>query len=120
MLVYTCFAASVGLFISTLNKTVFKATMICVVTLMIFVLVGPLGLFSPARNPENFTEWSLQCVLSYGYSPIDTMRMLAFDSDHLQEDGWQILAALSGLVLVGLAAWGIWKLTLARFRRVDQ
>jgi hypothetical protein len=107
------------LFISTLNKTVFKATMICVVTLMLFISAGPLGLFSPAKDPENIGEWFLQCYI-YAHSPIHAMRMLAFDSDHLQEDAWQILAALCGVVLVGLASWGIWKLTLARFERVTK
>jgi ABC-type transport system involved in multi-copper enzyme maturation permease subunit len=119
-LVYTCFVACVGLLISTLNKTVFNATMVCFVTLIIFVSAGPLGLFSPAKNPENLGEWLLQCVLSYALSPIDAMRVLAFDSDHLELDGIQILAALSGVVLVGLGSWGIWKLTLARFEKVNR
>jgi ABC-type transport system involved in multi-copper enzyme maturation permease subunit len=120
MLVYVSFVASLGLLISTLSNTVLKATMISVTTPIILVLAAPLGLFSPGTNSENIADWSLKCVICYALSPIDTMGALAFDSGHLEEEAWQILAALSALLLVGLASWGLWKLNLVCFERVTK
>jgi ABC-type transport system involved in multi-copper enzyme maturation permease subunit len=118
--VYTCFVACLGLFVSTLCETVLKSTMISVAALIVFVFAGPLGLVSPSTNPRNGSQWWFGDVLSYALSPIDALRCLAFKSvdwgnDSLQ--AWQIVASLSAIGLVALATWGLWKLTLLSFER---
>ncbi len=109
-IVYTCFVVCLGLFVSTLCDTVLKSTMISTVALIVFVFAGPLGLVTPSTNPKNGSQWWLGDVLSYALSPIDTLRCLAFKSvdwgnDSLQ--AWQIVASLSAIGLVALAAWGL-------------
>jgi ABC-type transport system involved in multi-copper enzyme maturation permease subunit len=119
-IVYTCFVTCLGLFISILCDTVLKATIISVTALLVFVFAGPLGLVSPSTNPRNPAEWWFQDVMSYAFSPIDTLRCLAFGWGEWQRDSfqaWQIVAALSALGLVALASWGLWRLTLPSFER---
>jgi ABC-type transport system involved in multi-copper enzyme maturation permease subunit len=119
-IVYTCFVVSLGLLVSTLCDTVLKSTMISVAALIVFVFAGPLGLVSPSTDPRNLTEWWFQDVMSYAFSPIDTLRCLAFDWVEWQRgslQAWQIVAALSAVGLVALASWGLWKLTLLSFER---
>jgi ABC-type transport system involved in multi-copper enzyme maturation permease subunit len=119
-IVYTCFVTCLGLFISTLCEKVLKATMISVAALLVFIFAGPLGLVSPSTNPGTPTEWWFQDVMSYAFSPIDTLRCLTFDWGEWQHgsfQAWQIVAALSAVGLVALASWGLWRLTLISFER---
>jgi len=119
-IVYTCFVACLGLFVSTLCDTVLKSTMISVAALIVFVFAGPLGLVSPSTNPRNVSQWWFGDVMSYALSPIDALRCLAFKSvdwGHDSLQAWQIVASLSAIGLVALATWGLWKLTLLSFER---
>src|SRR5262249_5044782 len=120
-IVYTCFVTCLGLFISILCDTALKATMISVAALLMFVFAGPLGLVSPSINPRNPTQSWFRDVISFTLSQIDILRCLAFGSldnwGHDSLEAWQSVAALSAIVLVALAGWGLWRLTLVSFER---
>jgi ABC-type transport system involved in multi-copper enzyme maturation permease subunit len=122
--VYTGFAASLGLYCSTVCRSTVRAT---VATLLVLLILGAdvvllaawKALFVPGR-PEGVVGWVGWCA-HYGLTGLLPLWVLAFRYDEFWDaDQWgswdRVVAALAGLACYAVAAWVLWRLALARFR----
>jgi ABC-type transport system involved in multi-copper enzyme maturation permease subunit len=138
-LVYTAFVASLGLYFSTVSNTTLRAT---VFTLMFLVALCGLqwllwgSLYQPATSIVRGPEWPfvpergyfwLGTIQEYGLTPPMPLLVLSFplfggrgDRDFDFTTPVTVASALAGLAVYALAAWVLWRVTLARFRALTR
>lgn len=115
--VYAAFAASLGLWFSASSPSTLRATLLTLLSLLALT-AGPLLLASVAESSGSF----FYRLEAFGLAPPVTLWVLAFHYEEFLKDqtlaSSEILrAALLGVLLYAVAAWTLWQLTLARFRR---
>jgi ABC-type transport system involved in multi-copper enzyme maturation permease subunit len=118
-LVYAAFVTCLGLFISTLCETGLKATLIMILVFLAMGMASQFGVGRDYGHPSTVWRW-ISHVLIYTASPIDSLYELTFGSRALSRTPGEISAAASAVLLVAIATWGLWKLTLISFERVTK
>lgn len=132
VVVYSAFAATVGLWFSITQATALRAAM-CSILVWLAVLIGP-GLISgmvagrfavpDGSWPESLAEWALS-FMSDGLSPNKVLWNLCFRTEELTSarDGanviQRIVMGLAGLHYYVLATIVLWLATIARFRAMS-
>jgi ABC-type transport system involved in multi-copper enzyme maturation permease subunit len=127
-IVYMVFMASLGLWFSTLNRSILRASLFTLLSALVVIIVPfaslSVGGGSLVMTPANILREWRSFLLDYGLNPIGTLWTLSFRAEEIQQSVRdynlvpmaRILAAIAGLHLYLAGAAVLWLLSLARLR----
>jgi hypothetical protein len=117
--VYAAFLSCLGLFLSALFRSTRRATLLTILILLALGVGGGYDLPAPQTPAWSFKDW-LSCILKDAGSPLSTWKVLAFDAQQIQTNRKEIQAAILAVLLIGITALVLWKLTVFEFRRITR
>jgi ABC-type transport system involved in multi-copper enzyme maturation permease subunit len=116
-LVYIALLSCIGLFFSAFVRSTRMATMFSVLTVLAAGVGSEYSAPVPANRMHDLKDWAL-CVSKVMVSPLSTLKTLTFGSERTPSNLREIQVAMLAVLLAGLLALGLWKLTLYEFRRI--
>jgi ABC-type transport system involved in multi-copper enzyme maturation permease subunit len=118
-LVYAALLSCIGMFFSTFVRSTRKATLFSVLMVLAAGVGSEYSAPVPADQMKDLKDWAF-CISKAVVSPLSTMKTLTFGSERTPTNLREIQVAMLAVLLAGLLALGLWKLTLYKFRRTTR